>query len=122
MFITHLYLRLSVNRVLLRNVDTGQSVERAPDTPFSHPRMLVGDFISAQGAVKAAVADVRGAGFARWIRLLVHPTQLVDGGLSQVEDRVMRELASGAGAGKVIVWMGNDLSDDAVRAKLRDAG
>ena len=121
MFITHLYLRLSVNRVLLRNVDTGRSVERVPDSPFSHPRMLVGDFTSAQAVVKAAVTDVRGAGFARWIRLLIHPTQCIDGGLSQVEDRVLRELAGGAGAGKVFVWLGGDLSDDEVRAKLRDA-
>ena len=121
MFITHLYLRLSVNRVLLRNVDTGRSVERVPDGPFSHPRMLVGDFTSAQAVVKAAVTDVRGAGFARWIRLLIHPTHCIDGGLSQVEDRVLRELAGGAGAGKVVVWLGGDLSDDEVRAKLRDA-
>ena len=121
MFIAHLYLGLSVNRVLLRNVDTGRSVERVPDSPFSHPRMLVGDFTSAQAVVKAAVTDVRGAGFARWIRLLIHPTQCIDGGLSQVEDRVLRELAGGAGAGKVVVWLGGDLSDDEVRAKLRDA-
>ena len=40
------------------------------------------------------------------------------GGLTQIQERVLYELAHGAGAGKVFVWLGLDLSDEEVKAKL----
>jgi len=39
---------------------------------------------------------------------------MIEGGLSQVEERVLRELAAGAGARKVFVWVGHELSDQEV--------
>lgn len=43
-----------------------------------------------------------------------------EGGLSQVEERVLHELAAGAGARKVVVWVGAELSDGEVLAKLKN--
>jgi len=118
MFTTDLYLRIAVDRVYARNVTDGRSSEQAPREPYSHPRMLVGNFIEAQAAVKAAIDEVKGSGFLKTLRVLVHPTAVVEGGITQVEERVLRELALGAGAGKVVIWVGDALDDEAVKAKL----
>ena len=118
MFRTDLYVQIGVNRVRVRNVDGGANVERLSKVPFSHPRMLVGNFTEAQALVKAAVAEAKGSSFFRTLRIVMHPTEVVSGGLAQVEDRVFRELALGAGAAKVVVWVGIELGDEAVKAKL----
>jgi hypothetical protein len=44
---------------------------------------------------------------------------MVEGGLSAVEERVLLELAMGAGARRSAVHLGPELSDDGVRAKLK---
>lgn len=49
----------------------------------------------------------------------MHPLETLGGGLSQVEEATLRELARGVGAGKVVLWVGNELSDDEAKAKLR---
>jgi hypothetical protein len=43
---------------------------------------------------------------------------MAEGGLSEVEERVLKEVAIGAGASKVVVWVGRELSDGEVREKL----
>ena len=50
-------------------------------------------------------------------RLLANP---IEGGLSEVEERALREVAIGAGASKGVVWVGHELSDAEVRDKLGD--
>ena len=44
--------------------------------------------------------------------------EMTDGGLSQVEDRALREVATAAGASRVAVWTGHILRDDEVKEKL----
>ena len=39
---------------------------------------------------------------------------MFDGGLSKIEERAFMELAAGAGARKVMVWVGHELSDQEV--------
>lgn len=46
--------------------------------------------------------------------IIIHPMEMIDGGLSQIEERALMELASGAGARKVVVWVGHELSDQEV--------
>ena len=51
-------------------------------------------------------------------RVIIQPLELIEGGLSEIEERVLHELARGAGASKVIVWVGPELSDAEVKQKL----
>ena len=117
-FNTDLYVQVGINRVVARNVRTGESSAQASAQTFSHPRMLVGSFTEAQATVKRAVAEAKGSGLFKSLRVLMHPTELTSGGLSQVEERVLHELALGAGASKAVVWVGAVLSDDTVSTKL----
>jgi rod shape-determining protein MreB len=49
----------------------------------------------------------------------MHPLEMTEGGLSEIEKRILNELAIGAGAMKVVVWVGPELSDTEVREKVR---
>jgi rod shape-determining protein MreB len=49
----------------------------------------------------------------------MHPLEKIDGGLTQVEERLFHELAVGAGAAKVFVWVGAPLSDAEVISKIK---
>ena len=118
------YVQLSENRVRVRDLDSGRECERRAEPPFSHPRLLVGDFAAAEACLKAAFAELGelgGKGFALKRLILMHPLEKVEGGLSPIERRVLEELARGAGGGKVRVWDGAPLGDAAALEKLGGA-
>lgn len=119
MFKRTLYVQVRENRFDIRNVDDGRSHHAVANPPFSHPRMLVGDFTAAEACLKALVRQARGSGFSLGTAIVMHPMEKLEGGLTQIESRVFRELALGAGASKVAVWVGAPLSDADVVAKLK---
>jgi rod shape-determining protein MreB and related proteins len=119
MFTTDLYVRVGINRFRIRNISSGANIEKISKTSFSHERMLIGSFTEAQALLKSAVAEVKGPGFLKSLRLVMHPTEVLNGGLSQVEERVLLELGRGTGTRKVVIWVGMELNDEAVKAKLQ---
>lgn len=124
MLTKHFYVRIRRNRIDVRCVETDRTATRASAAGFSTSRLLVGTFTEADALLKSAVAEcVVASEFVPARRVFVmHPLELVDGGLSQVEHRVLLELAAGSGAAKAAVHEGNELSDDGVRATARSAG
>lgn len=80
--------------------------------PFAHPRSLVSDFTIAEVLLRAFVKLAHGTGlFSLAPRIVVHPLGSPAGGFTQVERRAFREMALGAGASDVVVWVGPELSD-----------
>ena len=85
--------------------------------PFSHPRIIVSDFEVAQDLLVHAFKHVSGSKFFRSAPIVVmHPVEDFAGGLTDVEKRILLELAMGAGAREAFVWEGDDLSDEELRA------
>jgi rod shape-determining protein MreB len=83
--------------------------------PFTHPRTLISDFTVAEQVVKHFVqkASKAAGGIFRPSPIVVlHPLVDPEGGFTQIELRAMREMAMGAGARKVIIWIGRELSND----------
>ena len=113
------YASIYTDRIVARNVDDDREIERLAKIPFSHPRMLVGSFSAAQICLKEAVTEAKGSGFSLATVIVVQPMDRLEGGLSQVEERLLHELAMGAGAYKALVWVGQRLSDDEVKAKVK---
>jgi rod shape-determining protein MreB len=119
LFHNPLYVQIGINRMVVRNITTATSVTLVPEVPYSHARMLIGNFNSAEALLKKGVKEVAKAGlFAVSPQVLVHPIELIDGGLSQIEERVFRELALGSGARSFVLWTGNPLTDQEVINKL----
>jgi len=119
MFSKSLYVQIRENQVHVRNIDDPRTVQRQASAAFSHPRMLVGDFTVAQECLKKALSEARGSGFALTTAVVIHPLERIEGGLTLVEERLFHELAVGAGASKVVLWVGAPLSDTEVISKLR---
>ena len=93
-------------------------MDLSAEASFSHPRMLIGNFSKTQALIKKAAASAKGLGLQLSLRILTYPTELMTGVLTQIEKRVLHELAHGSGAGKAFIWLGLDLSDEQVKAKL----
>jgi rod shape-determining protein MreB len=119
MFAKTLYVQIRENSIHVRNIDDSRALQRNANPAFSHPRMLVGSFTAAQECLKKALSEARGSGFVLTTAVVIHPLERVDGGLTQVEERLFHELAISAGASKAVVWVGAPLSDAEVISKLK---
>lgn len=80
--------------------------------PFAHPRTLVSDFTLAEQLIKYQLRRVLGHAFWQPAPCVVmHPLGMPAGGYTQVERRAFREMALGAGASQVFLWIGRPLTD-----------
>jgi rod shape-determining protein MreB and related proteins len=119
MFGADIYVRITRNLFRVKNLRSGQEAQGVPEAPFSTTRLLVGQFESAQRTLKSTLAQVGSGWFLVSPNVLMHPLEMVEGGLSQIEERILQELAVGAGAKKVIIFVGPALGDAEVSAKLK---
>ena len=134
------YLRLNRERIAIRNLANGNTFEfrtvmgidesnkiasigdpvspAAARTvnPFDHPRGLVHDFTVAEKLCEYAFQQAAGMALIRPSPVVVmHPDLQLDGGLTVIEARVLREMAAGGGAHKVFIHYGDVLPDEYVR-------
>lgn len=116
------YVKVYANRLVLKRIDAvGEPVTIVPETPFTTERLLIGRFVVATEALKLGfkkVAGDRWSPFGTFARVIIQPKEKLEGGLSEVETRLFHELAAQAGATKVVVWTGDDLSDAAAAERL----
>ncbi|WP_294769415.1 rod shape-determining protein [uncultured Rhodoferax sp.] len=80
--------------------------------PFGHPRTMVGDFTAGEALLRLAVQRVHPRHW--WSskpRVVLHLLGDPLGGFTQVELRAFREMAWGAGAVDVVMWLGAALTD-----------
>ena len=112
--------------VAIKETDKGQkvveaigaqarSLEAQPNMtiirPFSHPRLLVSDFQVAEKLMQHMVRIIHsGKFFAPSPRIIFQPMEKIEGGVTDVERRVYRELCMSAGARETIVYLGTELS------------
>lgn len=77
----------------------GRSMKFHSKEPFTTTRLLIGKFFVAENCLKNAVKEFGATGFfKRGPKIIIQPHEFFEGGLSEVEDRVLREIALGAGA------------------------
>jgi rod shape-determining protein MreB len=118
LFRADLYVRISTDKIEVRNVLTGRSSAQVADPPFTTERLLVGQFLVADALLKRVVMEAVGRSPFLSKRFLMHQVEKAEGGLSQVEERVLLELAAGSGAKRIEVWLGRTLSDAEVSERL----
>lgn len=67
--------------------------------PFSHPRVLFSDFYVGEKLLQYAFTKLSNIKSLRpRPKVIIHPMEKTEGGLTMIEKRVFRELAVGAGA------------------------
>ena len=121
LFPNTIYVMVREYEFTVKHIESGRKCRKQAESPFTTNRLLVGDFVEAESLLKACFKEVLSP-FVRFTRprTIIHPLEMVEGGLSWVEHRVFRELAFGAGGEPSLVWVGHQLSDVAVKEKLRD--
>lgn len=107
-----IYVKVTKNQFWVRHIESQKEVIETALEPFTTKRLLIGEFSIAENHLKRAIKKVyEGKWFSASPVVIIHPMEMIEGGLSQIEERAMVELAAGAGARKVMVWVGHELSD-----------
>ncbi len=83
--------------------------------PFAHPRSIVSDFDAGEELLKGALRILHKGRFYEPV-LVLHPLEKLEGGITEVEERVLVEMAESAGARRGCVWTGRQLTDEELRA------
>lgn len=115
------YVRVKRNQLRVRHVVTGKEVSLKAPTPFSTNRLLIGQFTVAENLPRQAMREIFGTRMLFMPRphVVIQPLEMLDAELSEVERRVLTEVAVGAGAAKVLVWVGPELNDEEVKLKIK---
>ncbi len=123
LFEEKLYIKVAKNRFEIQKVSEQAASEVvSPPEPFSTSRLLVGQFSLAEYYLREGIEKVLPRKMIkRSPAILIHPVEMTEGGLSEVETRVFRELAFGAGASRVVIWEGESLTPEQVEEKLENA-
>jgi rod shape-determining protein MreB and related proteins len=118
-FESTVYVQVKRNQFRVRHIESNSEAAFDAQPPFTTTRLLIGQFLAAESLLKQALKQVSTSRFFSVSpKVVIQPLEMTDGGLSEVEERVLREVAIGAGASKVVVWVGAQLTDAEVKAKI----
>jgi rod shape-determining protein MreB len=83
---------------------------------FAHPRMVLGDFTVGEKLLQHAIREfLKGKLFVPVLTGIIHAERELEGGLTQIEIRALREAIENAGCRKSAVHEGRALTMDEVR-------
>jgi hypothetical protein len=111
------YVQVRKNIFRIRNLALENEVFAPAAEPFTTERLLIGEFTVAEETLKIGL-KLAGRKSLAQIQILIHPLEMTEGGLSQVEDRIFLEMALGTGASKVVVFVGDELTNEEVKEKF----
>jgi actin-like ATPase involved in cell morphogenesis len=105
-----LYVKIRENLLTIKSVKNGEIITLKAVTPFSTKRFLVAEFSIAQKLLQSALEKLN-KGFIKPI-VVVHPLENIEDRLSEVEEKIFKELALSAGAREVKLHIGRELSSE----------
>ncbi len=101
-------------KIVVKGVGSECTKISGPNTkvinPFSHTRSMIFSFTYAEKIIHHAVNELHGLMFHPAPRMIMHQLEKNEGGLTEIEERVLRELALGAGAREVLVFQGSQIN------------
>lgn len=108
------YVKVYKNKFVAKHIET-QTVTEAYGQ-FTGNRILIGNFDIAAKTLETLTK-------ASWFQpnpiIIIHSIDMSEGGLSQVEERALLELAMDVGARRAVVWQRHELSDNEVLEQAR---
>jgi rod shape-determining protein MreB len=118
-----IYVQVTKNAFSILHVQTNKQTVVQAASPFSTERLGVGHFNQAAEALAKGIAQVYTKSLFNPSPVMVmHQLYLAEGGLCEIEDRILRELALGAGAREVFVWSGEPLTKEQLVGKVYESG
>ena len=96
-----IYIKISTNKIEITNLKTGQTLSRTAITPFSTNRIVLSSFINAEELTRSILKEL---GIAKsQLKVVIQQIENVEGGLSDIEKRAMRDLGEQAGGVTVML-------------------
>ncbi|MDC0996014.1 hypothetical protein OAT01_09830 [Pseudomonadales bacterium] len=120
---TYLYVQVLENKFIIQVLDNNESGEIfLPEKNFTTKRLLVGDFSAAQDCLSKAIKRLAPKKLftRKTAAVVMHPMEMYEGGLSEVEERILNELAFSSGAIKVALHTGATLTAKEAKHKIND--
>ena len=115
----YLTLETSGKKTVVKDIGSGAKLQSGTGVevinPFSHPRSFVADFYVAEKLIQHGLYEVHKVKFLKPApRIIMHQLEKTEGGLTNIEERVLRELALGSGAREVVIYVGDKLDSDRI--------
>ena len=90
------------NKMILSNGDKTLTV--TPNEPYNTSRLIIGKFSVAEACLTRGIKEMGSIGFFKPRPIVsMHQQEILEGGLSEVEQHCLRELALSSGAKEVTV-------------------
>lgn len=112
-----LFVRITKNCMRIRHIESGREISLDAAQPFTNSRLLVAGFSAAQRLLKRGIGEAAGR-FGLAPVIVIHPAEMMDGGLSESDERLLLDLGYDTGAQYVAV-VTDALSDAEVRQIIR---
>ena len=109
-----IYVQVLKNQFILKSINSSKIVTMKAEVPFSTQRLLIGQFSIAEKLLRLGVEEVLDRKFIFAPKMIIHPLEYVEEGLSEVEEKVLIECGLTTGAQNVKIWVGDVLTDDKV--------
>lgn len=115
LFSDYVYVKVGANTFHLSHLRSNEELTVFATEPFTTTRLLVGNFTNAEKLLAKSLKQLyKNKWFSPSPFIVIQPLEMVEGGLSEVEERAIHELAASAGASRVVVWVGHELSNEEV--------
>ena len=108
------YVRIKENEFIIKSVINPKEITIKAEEPFTTKRLLIGQFSVAEKFLTIGLEQFN-ENFLFAPMLIMHPLENIDEELSEVEEKVLKELALSSGAKEAKLWLGEELSDKDLR-------
>ncbi|PHR47041.1 MAG: hypothetical protein COA32_08955 [Fluviicola sp.] len=116
-----IYIRLFENKVELRHLEKDQNITRTSHDKFSNERLLVATVSVAIKFIKEILFEIKGDQLIKpRLVVLIQPMEKVEGGVSEVEKMILRDLIEQIGGNYAFIQdTKGKLSDNDIRKITR---
>jgi rod shape-determining protein MreB and related proteins len=108
-----LYICLRRNQITMRHIESGRETTLNAEVSFSNARLLVAQSTLVTRLMQEGMQSVL-PGFGIAPAIVMHPLEMVEDGISEVEETSLTEIGYVLGAREVVVVTGPVLSDEQV--------
>ncbi len=111
-----IYIQIEKDLFKFLHVQSGRTAKTQGS--YSNQRLAIAHFMVAAEALKKGVYEVYPKSFFRAQPVIVmHQVFNSEGGLCEIEERILREAALSAGTRQVFIWQGSPLSSSQLENK-----
>lgn len=112
-----IYIQIEKDLFKFLHVQSGRIIKT--QGAFSNQRLAIAHFMIAAEALKKGVYEVYPKSFFRVPPVIImHQIFNSEGGLCEIEERILREAAFSSGAKQVFIWEGQPLSASQLENKV----